>query len=150
MPKLSLRKIDIDIEREILNQFWKSLSRINNPKFASDFFSDLLTNTEKYMLAKRYACAVLLTRGRSASDINKSIHLTYTAIGSVSSWVKNAKPLTTKLLESISKEKDTEKILDKIDAFLDKLSPLPGTDWSRAGKEKYKRAIERSVRNNLR
>lgn len=149
MPQLSKKHLDKSLESEMFSQFWNSLSRINSPSIAQEFFSDLLTTTEKYMLAKRFTCAILLARGRTASEINKSIHITYSTIGSVASWVKNAKPRTRNMLEAISREKDWEKIVDQIDAILDKLPPRYGTDWSIAGKEKYKRSLQRSARRTL-
>jgi uncharacterized protein YerC len=150
MSQISKKRLDKDVEREMFNQFWASLSKIDTPSAASEFFSDLLTKTEKYVLAKRFTCAILLVRGHSASEINKSIHLTYSTIGSVASWVKNARPQTKHILEKISKEKDWEKVFDRIDSLLDKLPPKYGTDWSRVGKEKYKSALQRSARSNLR
>ncbi|MCX6705124.1 MAG: Trp family transcriptional regulator [Candidatus Woesebacteria bacterium] len=150
MSQVSKRKLDKEIENEMFIQFWNSLSKIEGPKSASDFFSDLLTNTEKYMLAKRLTCAILLVRNRSATDIRNSIHITYSTIGSVASWVKNAKPGTQQILIQISKEQSWQKIIDQIDALLDKLPPRYGSDWSQAGKKKYEQAIKRSARNNLR
>ena len=150
MPQLSKRKLDKNIEQQMFTQFWNSLSGLENPQSASDFFSDLLTNTEKYMLAKRLTCAVLLIRGHSASEINKSIHITYSTIGSVASWVKNAKPKTQNILARISKQKDWQSISDLIESLLDKLPPKYGTNWSIAGKEKHKRALQRSAKSSLR
>ena len=150
MSQISKKRLDKDVESEMFNQFWASLSKIDTPSTASEFFSDLLTKTEKYVLAKRFTCAILLVRGRSASEINKSIHFTYSTIGSVASWVKNARPQTKRILEKISKEKEWEKVFDRVDSLLDKLPPKYGSGWSRVGKEKYKRALQRSARSNLR
>lgn len=150
MPQVSKRKLDKGLEEEMFRQFWRSLGQINDSQKSAEFFSDLLTETEKTMLAKRFTAAVLLSRGRSATDIKDSIHLTYSTIGSVSSWLKNAKPKTRELLNNISGEKNWEEIFDRIDSLLDKLPPRYGTSWKDAGKEKYKRTIERSSRNVLR
>ncbi len=150
MSKVSRFKLDEDIESAIFKQFWSSIAKINDVSKASEFFSDLLTETEELMLAKRLAAAILLVRGKKATEIKNSIHLTYTTIGSVASWVKNAKPKTKEVLLAFSKEKDWEEIIDTIDALLDKLPPRYGTNWSEAGKAKWKRTTVRSVRRNLR
>jgi uncharacterized protein YerC len=150
MPQVSKRKLDKGLEEEMFRQFWRSLGQINDSQKSAEFFSDLLTETEKTMLAKRFTAAVLITRGKTATEIKNSIHLTYSTVGSVSSWVKNAKPKTQDILTRISSDKNWEEILDRIDTLLDKLPPRYGTNWKDAGKEKYKRTIERSSRNVLR
>jgi uncharacterized protein YerC len=150
MAQISKKKLDKNVEIEMFNQFWNSLSNIDSPSSASEFYSDLLTKTEKYILAKRLACAVLLIRNHSASEINKSIHITYSTIGSVASWVKNARPKTQKILKQISKNQNWVKITDQIDAVLDKLPPRYGSNWSEEGKEKHKRNLLRSARSTLR
>lgn len=150
MSQLSKKKLDKFVEQEMFVEFWNILSTIKNSKEASEFFTDLLTDTEKYMLAKRIMCAVLLVRGHYPSEINKTLHITYSTIGSVASWVKNAKPKTQKVLKEISNQKDLEERLDKIDNFLDNLPPRYGTNWSTAGKEKYQNSRKRSARANLR
>ncbi len=150
MPRISKFKLDKDIQRAILKQFWSSIAMIQNESYASAFFSDLLTSTEEMMLAKRLAAAILIVRGKSATQIKDSIHLSYTTIGSVASWVKNAKPQTQKILLNFSKQKDWEEILDKIEAMLDKLPPRYGTNWHEAGKAKWERLKKRSTRASLR
>jgi uncharacterized protein YerC len=150
MPKVSKIKLDKDIEVAIFKQFWSSVAKINDASKASDFFSDLLTQSEELMLAKRLAAAILLIRGKSPTEIKNSIHLTYTTIGSVASWVKNAKPKTKSILKEFSEEKDWEVIIDKIEFIIDKIPPRYGSDWSSAGKAKWNRSIKRSARNILR
>ena len=150
MPRVSKKPLDKDIKKEMYKQFWKSLAKINNPKKAYQFFSDILTETEKITLAKRFATAILLTRGHSATSIRKTMNLSYAAIGSVASWVKNAKPKTKEVLEKLSKEKDWESFGDKIDEFLDKIPPHPRSDWKKVYKERRKQAYKRSARKSLR
>lgn len=150
MPKVSKIKPNKEIENAMLKQFWRSVAKINDTSKASDFFSDLLTETEKKMLSKRLAAAILLVRGKTATEIKNSIHLTYTTIGSVASWVKNAKPKTKDVLLSFSQEKDWEEVVDKIESILDKLPPRYGTNWRESGKIKFQKAKERSNRKSLR
>ena len=150
MPKVSLNKLDKYVEREILKQFWYSLSKINEPISAYEFFSDILTDSEEIMLAKRLACAILLIRNKSATEIRESLHLSYSTIGTVAGWVKNAKPKTKQILLDFSKEKDWEAIIDKIEEILDKPRPRYRTDWSQAGKQKWNRIKTRSTHRLLR
>jgi len=150
MPKVSRKKLDKDIEEKIYQQFWNSIAKINSVDKASQFFSDIFTESEKIMVSKRLAAAILLVRGKSATDIKNAIHITYSTIGTVAAWVKNAKPMTKQILSQFSKEKDWEIIADKIEEILDKLPPIYGSNWTEVGKRKYKRIQKRSVSEVLR
>ena len=150
MARVSKIKLDKSLENEIFKQFWYSLGQINNLDKSSDFFSDLLSVTEKLMLAKRFAIAVLLTRGKPTTDIHKTIHVSYTAIGSVSAWIKNARPETKKLLSRISSDKNWELVIDMIDELLDRISPRRHSDWREEYAKKGNRTNVRFAKKLLR
>lgn len=149
MPQVSKYPLDKALEKRIFQQFWFSISSLEDADQVSSFFSDLLTETEEKMLAKRFTVAVLILRGKRPVDIKSTLHVTYSTIGSVASWVKNAKPQTQRLLLKIIKGNNWQKILDRIEELIDDLPPAYGTDWSKAGKEKWKRKVERSARRPL-
>lgn len=150
MPRVSKIKLDKNLEIEIFKQFWSSLAEIDSSLKASDFFTDLLSGTEKLMLAKRFAVAVLVSRNKQATEIHNAIHVSYTTIASVSSWVKNGKPKTQELLQKISKEKGWENVLDIIEEVLDGIHPARGTDWTERYKERRESKNKRSAREKLR
>ena len=150
MSRVSKIHLDKDLESELYSQFWYSLGKINEKAKASDFFSDLLSDSEKLMLAKRFAVAVLLSRGRNTTEIHDAIHVSYTTISSVASWSKNAKSHTAKLFVQISKEKNWDAFFDKIDELLDKIHPMPGTNWTEEYEAKRKRAAKRYAAKLLR
>ncbi len=150
MPQISRYRLDRVLEEEMFRQFWRSVSALGNSSTAASFFTDLLTATEKIMLAKRFTVAVLILRGRRPVDIKQTLHVTNSTIGTVVSWLKNVKPETKRVLQSIIQESSWQKILDRIDEIVDELPPPYRSDWSRVGKEKWKRTIDRSTRNSLR
>lgn len=150
MPQISRRKLDKDIETEMFRQFWASFLSFNDVYRASSFFSDLLTDTERIMLAKRFTIAVLLLRGKRPIEIKETLHVTFSTIGSVGSWLKNAKPETASVLKAIIRDGKWQALLDRVDALLDELPPAYGTNWSLAGKAKWKRKMERASRRVLR
>lgn len=150
MPQISRRKLPKELEEEMFSQFWVSLSRLRTSDNTASFFSDLLTDTEELMLAKRFTIAVLLLRGKRPVDIKATLHVTNSTIGVVASWVKNAKPRTQKLLELLIQEGKWQGIIDRIDGLLDELPPPYRTNWHAAGKAKWQRKVERSARQSLR
>lgn len=102
------------------------------------------------MLAKRFAIAVLLLRGKNQKEITKMLHVSFSGTGSVANWLKNAKPKTRTAIERIISESNWEELSDKIEALFDKLPPRYGTDWSKAGKEKWERTKKRAARQVFR
>lgn len=150
MTQVSRYPLDKDIEEEIFRKFWKSISSLRETETVSSFFSDFLTKTEELMLAKRFTIAVLLLRGRKPNDIKNLLHVSNSATGAVGAWLKNAKPKTISTLEKVIKENEWENFLDHIDEFLDSLPPRYGTNWSRVGKEKWLRRVERRVKKSIR
>jgi uncharacterized protein YerC len=134
----------------MFQKFWQSLSSLRDADSVASFFSDFLTGTEELMLAKRFTVAVLLLRGRQPKDIKKILHVSNSTTGSVGAWLKNAKPKTIATLERIMKESQWDAFIDKIEELFDELPPRYGTDWSKAGKAKWKRKVERASRQSLR
>lgn len=150
MTQVSRYKLDKDLEAEMFKQFWRSLSRLRDATTVSSFFSDLLSDTEEIMLAKRFTIAVLLFRGKRPIDIQSTLHVSFSTINSVGSWVKNAKPKTKQVMESIISDDTWKSILDRIEELLDEEPPVYHTNWMLAGKDKWKRKMARSTRQALR
>lgn len=150
MPQISRYPLDKTIEREIFQKFWRSVSALRDSDSVASFFSDFLTNTEEIMLAKRFAIAVLLLRGKRPRDIKRILHVSDTATSTVGAWLKNVKPKTLSTLERVIRESNWEELLDKIEGVLDSLPPRYGTNWSRVGKERWQRKMERASRQSLR
>lgn len=63
MSQVSKRLVAKDIEKRMQEILWESFSSLRRSKDAELFLSDLLTPTEKTVLAKRLAIAVLLSKG---------------------------------------------------------------------------------------
>lgn len=150
MTKVSKYPLDKDVQAEMFRKFWLSMSGLRDADAVASFFTDFLSSTESLMLAKRFTIAVLLLRGKRPKDITQILHVSYSATGSVASWLKNATPKTQATLERVIKESNWESLLDKIEALLDKLPTAYGTDWSKAGKKKWQRTTERATRQALR
>lgn len=149
MTRISKYVLDKALQDEMFRQFWLSLSLLKDASTVSSFFSDLLSQTEEIMLAKRFTIAVLILRGKTPPEITRTIHVSSSTIGSVNAWLKNAKPRTRQILELIIKESRWQKLLDQVEALLDKIPPQYGTNWSRVESEKRTRRIDRHARGEL-
>lgn len=149
MPQVSKYPLDKTLEQQLFREFWSSVSKLRNANEVSAFFSDLLSDVEEKMLAKRFAVAVLILRGKRPVDIARAVHVSYSTIASVAAWVGHASPKMRSLLQTIIDQRSWQQIFDRIDALLDTLPPLYGTDWHKAGKAKWQREMERASRKPL-
>lgn len=150
MPQVSKYRLDKTVQDEMFQRFWSSIANLQSSQAVSEFFSDLLTDTEEIMLAKRLTAAVLFLRGKRPIDIARALHVSFSLVGRVSTWVDRAKPSTRWELERMTKEVKWLTFLDRIDEILDRLPPRYGTDWSKAGKAKWQRKMERNARQSIR
>ncbi len=150
MAQVSRKKLDKTIESEMYTQFWESISRLKSTSDVSDFFTDILTHTEQIMLTKRYMIAILLGRGKRPIEIGQILHVSFSTIGAVASWEKNAKSRTKEIIKMLIEEGNWGSLLDRFEDIMDKLPPGRGSNWHLVGKEKFQRQKERSARNSLR
>ena len=150
MTQISKYPLTKEVKEELFTIFWNTISELRSTQAVSGFLSDLLTDTEELMLAKRFAIALLLFQGKKPIEIVSTIHVSFSAIRGVSSWIDKATPLTVKLLEAVIKQQSWQSAIDKLEIVVDKLPSRRGTDWSMAGKEKWQRRNERTARSVFR
>ena len=150
MARISKYHIDKNLEKEIFYLFWSSLAKLKTSSEIATFFSDLLSDTEEMMLAKRFTIALLLKNGKTPTQISQILHVSFSMIKGVNEWLAHASPSTTNILHNTQKVQTFESIFDTVTMLLDKQQPRWGTDWSKAGKEKWQRNLERLSRNKLR
>ncbi|MCL4531524.1 MAG: Trp family transcriptional regulator, partial [Chloroflexi bacterium] len=111
MARISKYRLDPALEEEMFRQFWLSVSLLRDAEAVSSVFSDLLSETEEIMLAKRFTVALLLLRGKKPADIKMTLHVSNSTICSVHGWLKNAKPCTRRVLEIMVEEARWQKLL---------------------------------------
>lgn len=152
MPQISRHPLDKNVEARLFELFWRSLTRLGSQQQTAEFFSDLLTATEKTMLAKRYTIAVLLSKNYPPKHIHNILNVSFSTIGIVSAWLKNLRPTTKKVIDRHLKDEAWGRFFDKIEAAVDLVPPIvtPYAQKPRAGKEKFQRLLARSARSVLR
>ena len=111
MPKVNDKNLDGQIQEIIVKQLLYAITYLESPKQAASFFADFLTDSETIMLSKRLAIAILLMRGHSQTLITKMLSVSYSATGAVASWLKNADPATSVILNTISQDDDWKELV---------------------------------------
>lgn len=132
MTQVSKYPISKTIADRIFEIFLKSLVKIHNQQEADQFISDLLTPTEKIMLAKRLAIALLLQKDYDYRTIQKLIRVSTATIASVNMTILYGSKGYKNLLNKILTE---EKFINVIGEAASKILSLPaqakkgGTAW---------------------
>lgn len=140
MTQVSKRFVSKDIQQRIFEVFWESISLCKNKDLAASFLEDLLTPTEKIMLAKRVSIAFLLLKGYDYEAINQTLKVSDQTIWSVKVWLKSKGQGYRKILDQILTGEKWEKFWNDLDDFIGKiLSPTPGkgVDWRNTRKREW-------------
>lgn len=149
MSKISRRYLDKELERRIFEVFLKTIVDIKNTAEAKDFIEDLLSPTEKIMLVKRLAIAVLLTKGKTYDYIDHTLKVSRATIMTVSLWLKHGKGGYGRVVDKIIKSQNKEALMDKIEEILLRLSPpkrfgsIGFENKSKKGKELLRKRLRR-------
>lgn len=149
MTKVSRRFLDKELENTIFEVFLKTIVDIKTITEAENFIEDLLSPTEKIMLVKRLAIAVLLTKGKTYEYIDQTLKVSRATIMNVSLWLKHGKGGYRRVVESILKAQSKEALIDNIEEILIRLSPpkrfesIEFEKKSKKGKELLRRKLKR-------
>lgn len=149
MSRLSRRLLDKELEGRIFEVFLKTIVDIKTTAEAKNFIEDILSPTERIMLIKRLAIAVLLTKGKTYEYIDHTLKVSRATIMNVSLWLKHGKNGYRKAIEKIIESQNKEALLDKIEEILLRLSPpkrfesIEFEKKSKRGKELVRRKLKR-------
>ena len=113
MPHISSKKLKKEVLNKLYNEFGKAFEKSARKSGTKFFLGDLLTKTEKIMLAKRFAVIYLLSQGVPVSYIAESLGMSYSTILRMSLKYDIGKYAL--LLKTLEKDKtDIWEILEKI------------------------------------
>lgn len=149
MSKVSRRILDKELENIIFEVFLKTIVDIKTTTDAKNFIEDILSPTERIMLIKRLAIAVLLTKGETYEYIDHTLKVSRATIMTVSLWLKHGKGGYGKVVDKILKAQSKEKLIGNIEEILMKLSPpkrfgsIAFENKSKKGKELLRKRLKR-------
>lgn len=151
MAQVSRRIINKDLADRIFELFIKTVADFKRPSDVLNFIEDLLSPTEKVMLTKRLAIAILLSKGYTYEEIDQILKVSRPTIMTVSYFLKSGKGGYQKVVNEIINSQKREELADKIEELLMKLSPpkMVGSAGylrkQKAGKELFRRRVKRSL-----
>lgn len=144
MTQVSRRPLSPKVQERILNLFLNSFTLCSDKESASHFLEDLLTPTERMMLAKRLSIAFMLLQGYDYQTIKSTLKVSSPTVGKVSLWLKEKGEGYRRIINKIKKNERTKVIWDSIvDSIEDLFSTSPGRDWSGAKKKLWQHRRQR-------
>lgn len=87
MPQLSKFPVSNKIKEEIMSSFCWLIANFNSEKEVYKFLDDFLSKTEKLMLAKRLAIAMMIEKGYSYFEIRDTLKVSTSTILRISHWL---------------------------------------------------------------
>ena len=142
MAQISKKYLIKDRLNKIFQMFFYLIIKIKNKKDANIILSELLTSTEKIMIAKRVACFYLLCKKVTIRDISDILKLSTSTVFYYRQLYKNKEKLKEYLHKKIFKEKIKETVKDIFMEFYYN-APRKGSDWSTNKKIYYKYQLEK-------
>ncbi|MBI4066926.1 hypothetical protein HY407_00970 [Candidatus Gottesmanbacteria bacterium] len=114
MSQVSRRFLKKDIEDRITKILEEALVSCSTTSEASEFIEDLLTPTEKIMLAKRLAISFLLIKGYTYSSIESTLKVSDSTVGFVALQLKHKGTGLRKIIHKLYKKQQWRNFLDDL------------------------------------
>lgn len=123
MPQVSRYPLAKDVYFEILDELFWLLTEIKNKEEMKTFLYDFFTKTERIMLAKRLAVALMLTQGYSYSTIKELLKVSTGTVSRTSLWLEKGGEGLKKGLAKLAKKEEMEKFWRNLNRFLENATP---------------------------
>ena len=151
MGRISRRHLHSALEERIHEVFCEHLARLTSPASVKEFLQSLLSYTERVMLAKRIAIAILLSRGHTYESIDRTLKVSKATVATVHRQLLTGAPGYARVIEQARRAGAKEQFWDTLEEVFLKLS-LPAREGSvkhqlksEIGKNVRKRKFQREV-----
>ena len=147
MPQISKRFVKPAVKEKIDNLFIECIAECRNQKEAANFINVLLTKTEKTVIAKRVAIALMLTKGYTATEIDERLKVSQATVYTVKYWLEDKGSEINKILSNIAKRDDRQESenLDLQREAGSILPPPPGINWKSYRHSQHEKIRDTSV-----
>lgn len=130
MAQVSRNPLAKDIHDRVIEIFLTSFTRLNSKRKAKKLLFDLLTPTERIMLAKRLAIAYLLEKKFDHRSIAKLIKVSHGTIQRVNLIRNFAGEGFQNVIHSLIKEDQIKQYFQSLENSLNQLLARNSQDWS--------------------
>src|SRR3989338_4833148 len=134
VSRIPLRK---EIEKRIFEIFLSSLAKVRHRQEVENFINDLLSPTEKLMLAKRLSIAFLLSKKYDHRTISKVLKVSLSTVNRVSLRFQLGGEGFNKVIQEIRSGEKIKEFWQKIDDFISEIVPPKGRSSSVWRKQRW-------------
>lgn len=150
MTQVSRYPLRADMEERLFEIFWQVLADLKTAPEIRVFLHDLLTPTERIMLAKRLGIALLLIKQYDYATIREILKVSTTTIAHVALWLKTEGSGYRAALMKIIKKEKQEAFWDSLERTLAQVIPPPtGTNWREKRHTQYQKLQARRDKRTL-
>ncbi|MBI2637684.1 MAG: hypothetical protein HYW88_02175 [Candidatus Sungbacteria bacterium] len=130
MPQISRVQLSKEIQGEIFTTLLTSFVQVTDGRTMEKFLDNLLTPTEKVMLAKRLMVAILLQRGHPEGLISTMLKLSRTTVHTVKKEVARHGEGYRAIFAFVDKNSKVKsssfaRLIEKLEAGLEVFTTLP-------------------------
>jgi uncharacterized protein YerC len=119
MTQVSKIPLSKSLENQMHLLFRRVIVDLHTESDVTEFFDDILSPTEKTMLGKRLAIAILIEQGYDHRAICKILHVSLATVSTVHYWLKNRGEGYRKVIHKILREEKWKKQLDTLNGTVE-------------------------------
>lgn len=134
------------VKNKIMSLLPECIADCQDQQTAASFIDDLLTSTEKVMINKRIAIALMILKGYRTRDVEEILKVSLPTIYNVKQWLEYKGSGYRKLLENIiEKDKKLQEQHNQLQWEAENTTPLPGINWKRAKHRQWEKVEETEI-----
>ena len=88
--QISKKGVNKQVAKKIFASLYQVLADFHRPDQVANFLNDILSDTEKTVLAKRLGIALYLSKNKSYDAIRKDLKVSSATIASVQKWLEQS------------------------------------------------------------
>jgi uncharacterized protein YerC len=119
--QVSKQKLNKTLEKQVYEMFYQLMADLKTPEEAQVLLTDLLSETERQVIAKRLAIALFLDKGRSYEDIKNTLKVSSATIATVQDLMSHSGMQLA--LTKVKAEVWADEWAGKISSFVGKILP---------------------------
>lgn len=140
MPQVSKRPISKELTVKVNRLLWESLAKLSEQESVGQFLNDILTPTERVMVSKRLAIALLLSRGWDQEAISDYLKVSTTTVQTLKRNLVLSGRGYMNVIKQIERDKEWLAMkLDLTQAFEEILASRVGRNWKVSKAEVFKK-----------
>lgn len=137
MTQISKYPLTKEVEKRVYEVLMESIAVANSHSTVDSLLDDLLSPTERLMIAKRLSIALLLMKKYDQRLISRWLKVSLATVSKVSLALQSGHGGYQSVIGSILRKESLKEFLDKIDDTLAELFPPRHKNWSHWRRERW-------------